>query len=72
MQKITYEINNAEKYSSRALYVFSGSYFLIMGQVGVDMTTRYGLDGPRIELGCRRDSPHLSRSALGPTQTPMK
>ena len=30
--------------------------------------TRYGLDGPGIETRWRRDIPHPSRLALGPTQ----
>jgi hypothetical protein len=33
----------------------------------VDIETRYGLDGPGIESRRRRDFPHLSRQALGPT-----
>jgi len=38
----------------------------------VGITTGYGLDGPRIESRWRRDFPHLSRPALGPTQPPVK
>ena len=34
----------------------------------VSIVTGYGLDGPVIESRWRRDSPHLSRPALGPTQ----
>jgi len=34
----------------------------------VGIATRYGLDGP----GGRRDFPHPSRPALGPTQPPLK
>jgi hypothetical protein len=34
----------------------------------VSIATGYGLDGPGIESRCGRDFPHLSRSALGPTQ----
>ena len=34
----------------------------------VDIATRYGLDGPGIETRWRRDFPHASRPALGPTQ----
>ena len=33
----------------------------------VSIATGYGLDGPGIESGRRRDFPHLSRPALGPT-----
>jgi len=32
------------------------------------IATGYGLDGPGIESWWNRDFPHLSRSALGPTQ----
>ena len=31
------------------------------------IATRCGLDGPGIESRCRRDFPHPSRPALGPT-----
>ena len=34
----------------------------------VSIVTGYGLDGPGIESRWRRDFPHLSRPALGPTQ----
>ena len=34
----------------------------------VGIATDYGMDGPGIESRWRRDFPHLSRSALGPTQ----
>jgi hypothetical protein len=36
------------------------------------LATSYGLEGPGIESGWRRDFPHLSRSALGPTQPPVQ
>ena len=38
----------------------------------VCVATGYGLDGPGIESQCGRDSPHLSRPALGPTQPPVQ
>ena len=38
----------------------------------VDIATRYGMDGPRIESRWGRDFPHLSRPALGPTQPPIQ
>ena len=34
----------------------------------VGIATRYGLDGPEIESRWRRDFPHPSTPALGPTQ----
>jgi hypothetical protein len=38
----------------------------------VGIATGYGLDGPGIEFRWRRDFPHLSRPALGPTQPPAQ
>jgi hypothetical protein len=38
----------------------------------VGIATGYGLDGPRIESGWRRDFSHTSRTALRPTQPPVQ
>jgi hypothetical protein len=38
----------------------------------VGTATGYWLDGPGIESRWRRDFPHLSRPALGPTQPPVQ
>ena len=38
----------------------------------VGIATGYGLGGPGIESPWGRDSPHLSRPALGPTQPPVQ
>ena len=38
----------------------------------VGLATGYGLDGPGIDSQCRRDFPHLSIPALGPTQPPVQ
>jgi hypothetical protein len=38
----------------------------------VGIATAYGVDGPGIESRWRRDFPHLSRPALGPSQPPVQ
>ena len=38
----------------------------------VGIATRYGLDGSGIESRWGRDFPHLSRTALSPTQSPIQ
>jgi hypothetical protein len=38
----------------------------------VGTATDYGLDGPGIEIRWGRDLPHLSRPALGSSQSPVK
>ena len=38
----------------------------------VGIAAGYGLDGLGIESQRRQDFPHLSRSALGPTQPPVQ
>jgi len=38
----------------------------------VGIVTGYGLDSPWIESRCGRDFPHLSRTALVPTQPPVQ
>ena len=50
-----------------AEYIQSGGPGSVVG-----IETGYGLDGPGIESRWRRDFPHLSRQALGPTQPPVQ
>jgi hypothetical protein len=38
----------------------------------VNIATGYELEGPGIESRARRDFPHLSKPALGPTQPPVQ
>jgi len=52
---------------------FHPSYKPICGSGNVvAIATGYGLDGPGVESRWWRDFPHLSRPALGPTQTPVQ
>jgi len=47
--------------------------YIYMGRnSAVGIATRYGLDGLGIESRWRRDFPHPSRPALGPTQPPTQ
>jgi hypothetical protein len=52
--------------------VFSGLYASSGPGSAVGIATGYGLDGPGIESRWRRDFPHLSKPALGPTQPPVQ
>ena len=40
--------------------------------IGADIVTGYGLDGPGIESRLGRDFPHLYKPALWPTQSPIQ
>jgi len=53
-------------------YFHEKSTFTSFGQCLLLDSIRYGLDGPRIESRWRRDFPHPSRPALGPTQPFVK
>ena len=58
---------------SGTLYMFNERLQVICGLgSSVGIATGYGLDGPGIESRWRRDFPHLSRRALGPTQPPVQ
>jgi hypothetical protein len=50
----------------RCLFKDSNKFVSVVG-----IATRYGLDGLGIESDFWRDSPQLSRPALGPTQPPI-
>ena len=54
-------------------WIFSFLLIVDMGRdSSVGIATGYGLDGRDIESRWRRDFPHLSRPALGPTQPPIQ
>ena len=61
-----------------SLIIQSSTIFYLGYSIGrgpgsvVGIATDYGLDGPEIESRWRRDFPHLSRPALGPTQPPVQ
>ena len=59
-------------YEERLLYIICHSIFLCGPGSVVAIATGYGLDGPGIESRWGRDFPHLSRPALGPTQSPVQ
>jgi hypothetical protein len=48
------------------------NYICVGHDSSVGVATRYGLDGAGIETRWRRDFPHPSRTALGPTQPPIQ
>ena len=62
VRKISYERVSTSEWLSK--YSVPGS--------SVSIATGYGLDCPGIESWWRRDFPHLSRPALGPTQRPVQ
>jgi hypothetical protein len=54
-------------------WVFERSHLLLSGPGGVvGIATGYGLDGSGIKSRWGRDFLHLSRPALGPTQSPVQ
>ena len=54
------------------LVILDSTISSVVRDSSVGIVTGYGLDGPGIESRWGRDFPHLSRPALGPTQTPVK
>jgi hypothetical protein len=61
------------RFSALSKAVFCSSTPVLCGPgSSVCIATDCGLDGPGIESRWWRDSPHLSRPALGPTQPPVQ
>ena len=53
-------------------YFSTEFYSRLARDSSVGIATGYRLDGPGIEFRRMRDFPHLSRPALGPTQSPVQ
>jgi hypothetical protein len=52
---------------------FNGVLYFGRGRdISVGIATDYGLDGPGIKSWWGRDFLHMSRPALGPTQSPVQ
>jgi hypothetical protein len=67
------DIADSVVYCQRDNSVFGSVTYVTRGPgSSVGIATGYGLDGPGIESRWRRDFPHLSRPALGPTQPPVQ
>ena len=60
------------KYSNPICFRGNCIYIYMGRDSSVGIATRYGLDGPGIESRWRRDFPHPSGPALGPTQPPIQ
>ena len=58
-------------YKYLCIIICSPYYSILVRDSSVGIATDYGLDGPGIESRRGRDFPHLSISALGPTQPPI-
>jgi len=66
-------IKHLSNYTNQTYNIYSLRIYLLCGQdSSVGIATGYGLDGPGIESRWERDLPHLSRTALGPTQPPVQ
>jgi hypothetical protein len=60
-------VKNNQRVKIKSYYFLEHNLFCgSVSVVGIDPD--YELDGPGIESRCGRDSPYLSRRALGPTQ----
>jgi len=74
-------VSNLDLHSRQFIVIFLGLSQIYFGTVSswygsrdssVGIATRYELDGPVIESRWRRDFPHPSSSALGPTHPPIQ
>ena len=66
-----WELKNKIQTAEVPTFIYSYVYISGPGS-SVGIATGYGLDGPEIESRWRRDFPHLSGPALGPTQPPVQ
>jgi len=66
-------LSNFVRLSGQTVIIFRWSHYVVGGPgSSVGITTGYLLDGPGIKSRWGRDFPHLSRPALGPTQSPVQ
>jgi len=73
MEHVGTMINNNLNIVQQVGKKYSVRYLDVSGPDSVvGIANGYGLDGPEIESRLRRDFPHLSTPALGPTQPPVQ
>ena len=68
---LVFRFRTSKIYNVVCLFLSSKTY-CVCRDSSVGIATRYGLDGPGIESRRKRDIPHTSRPALGPTQLPVQ
>jgi hypothetical protein len=64
--------NLSAVYLCRQRYIIFLIRFVVGRVSSVDITTRYGLEGPGIESRWERNFPHPSRPTLGPIKPPVQ
>ena len=67
-----YPVNSHYSITPYKSITTNSRYIKFRWDSSVGIATRYGLGGPGIEFRWRRDFPHLSTTALDPTQPPIQ